>query len=127
ESPFGEPVNKIRPASVDIYCPGRDADGTETAIDQQRVNLPPNESVAACLLLQRNETLNRGPSRRTIRIKVSGSMIALDNCDRSARPKQTAKNDQSLRRTSKVFQNEANKNVIKGFWPPRHIENVPLL
>ena len=81
---FGETVNKIRFAAVNIDQAGRDTDGVKTRPAQQRIKFPANIGVAPGPTLQFDLTLNRFVGCFTVRMEIGGAMISFYDRDGSA-------------------------------------------
>jgi len=122
----GEPVDQIGTTRIDVHHPCADSDIAEARADEQWVQLPADERVAAGLRLQEDLATNGRTCSGTVRVKVCGAVIALDYRDRPSPLQQSPKHGQHASRVAQMLEHETHEHVIEGLFVKRRGADVDL-
>jgi hypothetical protein len=101
-------------------------DCVEARRNHQRVDLPPDQRVAAGLSLERHLASDRGARPLTVGMEVGGPVIALDDGHRPAGTQQLREQLQRCDGAREVLEHEADEDVVERLRREREVEDVGL-
>lgn len=126
EGQFRESFDKLPAGGIDIDHTRRDTDIPESGTTYERIELPPDQCIAPCQMLEFHEAADCPAGIGILRVEVCRAVIPFDHRDRSAVLQERAELFEYPGRIQEVFENKTDEDVIEAGRFERKAEQIRL-